>query len=130
MRRRWTRSPSPLRRWARVRDGRWLSSPPSTSSSRPPRPFFRPWRALFSSPQSFSLPCSVYRRMRIVVALLDESCAFHEGAEVVERDTSVYLQECSFDDVLKLGSVERAGACQCQQMPPSLRSEPPAFMRA
>jgi hypothetical protein len=31
--------------------------------------------------------------------------------------------------VLQLSLVQRAGAIQCQQVPPSLWGEPPAFMR-
>ena len=68
--------------------------------------------------------------MRTTFALLDEPGAFHQGAEVVQRDASIYLEKRSLDDVLELRRIESAGAGQREQMPPRFGSEPPAFMRA
>jgi len=44
----------------------------------------------------------------IAVTALDESRTLHEGAEIVDRDASVDLHECSFYDVLQLGRIQRA----------------------
>ena len=87
-------------------------------------------RGLFGVGRAFSLPCSVYRLVLVAFALLAEPRPFHEGAEVVQRDAAVDLHECPLDNVLELGSVQRAGALQCQQVPPGFRGETPAFMRA
>jgi len=45
----------------------------------------------------------VYRLVLIAVAITRESRAFHERAQVVERDPAVDLNQSAFNDVLELG---------------------------
>jgi hypothetical protein len=50
--------------------------------------------------------------MLIAVARLDEAGTLHEGAQVIERDAPVDLNECSFYDVLELGRIQGARTAQ------------------
>ena len=56
----------------------------------------------------------VDRLMLIAVALVDEPGAFQQRPQVVQRNPSVDLKECSFDDVLELRRIQRTRTIQCQ----------------
>ena len=66
---------------------------------------------------------SVNRLVWIAVAPLDVSGTFHQGPEIVQRDSPVDLHKCSFYDVLQLGRIQGARAAQRQQMSPRVRSK-------
>src|SRR5512144_3250308 len=56
--------------------------------------------------------------------------AFHECPQVVERDPPVDLDERALDDMLELGRGKRTGSGERQQVPPGVRGEPAALVRA
>src|SRR5512146_729060 len=94
------------------------------------------WPSLSSSPslaiwsRTFWLPSSMHRLVLIAVARIDEACTLQQGAQVVQRDASVNLNECSLYDVLELGRVQGARAAQRQQMSPGLGREPSTLVRS
>jgi hypothetical protein len=56
----------------------------------------------------------MHRLMLVAVLLLDETRAFHEGAQIVQCNPAIYLKQSPFDDMLELSRVQRAGASHRQ----------------
>lgn len=55
--------------------------------------------------------------------------SFQEGAEVLERDASVDLGECTLYDVLQVRGAQRTASIESEQVAPRLGREPPSFVR-
>src|SRR6266581_764551 len=113
----------------RVASRRALRTPSSVRGARPPSPSPSSWRRCVSRRRSFESPCLVHRLVLVVLAVVDEARSFHEGADIVQRDAAINLQECSFDDVFQLRGVQGARTGEREQVPPGLWSEPATLMR-
>src|SRR5262249_21151199 len=104
----WRRRAEPPLSWRLCSSPRPFWPRACASVRLPPLRFARPPSRALCSRLSFVLPCSVYRLVLIGLILLDEGGVLHQRSEVVQRNTSVDLHECSFDYVFQLSGAQRS----------------------
>ena len=70
------------------------------------------------------------RHVVAIQSIIHETGAFHEYAQIVQRDSPVDLGEGAIDYVLQLGRVQQAGAAHSDEVAPSVGRETPPLVRA